>query len=124
MPYQLIKRTNPGQRFHFSLIVVVVMLSQITAISAQTTDVPWLEEVQKLPPNPPRERLGKMTPILIDDSGKAITTRLASTSTRICAPDLSLTRADVAPASTTSASMKFIFGLPMKPATNLLTGIS
>ncbi|MCX7419608.1 MAG: dienelactone hydrolase family protein [Planctomycetia bacterium] len=75
MPYQLIKRTNPGQRFHFSLIVVVVMLSQITAISAQTTDVPWLEEVQKLPPNPPRERLGKMTPILIDDSGKAITTR-------------------------------------------------
>ncbi|MBC7818290.1 MAG: dienelactone hydrolase family protein [Planctomycetaceae bacterium] len=38
-------------------------------------DVSWLAEVQKVPANPPRDRLGKMLPLLVDDSGQAIATR-------------------------------------------------
>lgn len=59
--------------FFVKLLVVLWMLS-VGAIG-RADDVSWLAEVQKAPANPPRERLGKMLPLLVDDSGRAITTR-------------------------------------------------
>lgn len=42
---------------------------------ANAADVAWLPDVAKAPANPPRERIGKMVPLLVDDGGKAIATR-------------------------------------------------
>ena len=38
-------------------------------------DVSWLDDVRKAPANPPRERIGKLTPLLINAAGQTITTR-------------------------------------------------
>ncbi len=38
-------------------------------------DVSWLTEVTKAPGNPPREGIGRFTPLLVDGGGQAITTR-------------------------------------------------
>ncbi|HLQ44769.1 MAG TPA: dienelactone hydrolase family protein [Planctomycetaceae bacterium] len=56
----------------FSLLTLLLFLVSSIGLA---DDVSWLAEVQKAPANPPRERLGKVTPVLIDDSGNAITTR-------------------------------------------------
>lgn len=57
--------------------LLVAGLLQDTELLAQTKDVPWLAEVTKVPANPPREKLGKLAPLLVDASGQAITTREA-----------------------------------------------
>ena len=54
----------------FSLLVML-LLSSI----GRADDVTWLADVQKAPANPPRDRLGKVMPLLVDDRGSAITTR-------------------------------------------------
>ena len=41
----------------------------------QAADVSWLDDVRKGPTNPPRERIGKLAPPLVDAAGEAITTR-------------------------------------------------
>lgn len=38
-------------------------------------DVLWLNDVRKAPANPPRDRIGKLAPLLVDESGQAIATR-------------------------------------------------
>lgn len=56
-------------------IVVAAIFGCVWISSACGADVPWLSEVTQAPANPPRERLGKLTPLLVDDSGNAIATR-------------------------------------------------
>ena len=55
-----------------NILVVAVLLS---CSLGRAGDVAWLAEVQTGPPNPPRERLGKLMPLLVDERGGAITTR-------------------------------------------------
>ena len=55
-----------------NILVVAVLLS---CSLGRAGDVAWLAEVQKGPPNPPRERLGKLLLLLVDERGGAITTR-------------------------------------------------
>jgi len=40
-------------------------------------DVTWLADVTTAPANPPRERLGVIAPLLVDETGQAVTTREA-----------------------------------------------
>lgn len=54
------------------LAVIVMPLSDLTVRAA---DVNWLVEIQKAPANPPREGLGKVMPLLVDDGGHTINTR-------------------------------------------------
>ena len=58
-----------------SFFVIVVAAVCFTEFVIAADDVPWLAEVQKAPANPSRERLGKVTPVLMDVNGNAITTR-------------------------------------------------
>jgi len=55
--------------------LLLVGLSSKGELFAQSSDVPWLVEVTKAPANPPREKLGRLDPLLVDASGQAITTR-------------------------------------------------
>ena len=59
-------------KFFFVIVLAAVCFTDF-AVAAD--DVPWLAEVQKAPANPSRERLGKVTPVLMDVNGNAITTR-------------------------------------------------
>lgn len=56
-------------------IVVAAIFGSVWIGSARGADVPWLSEVTKAPANPPRDKLGKLVPLLVDDSGQAIATR-------------------------------------------------
>ena len=56
-------------------VAALSLLSHANAVFAQTNNVPWLEDVRKAPANPSRESIGKLAPLLVDDSGRAITTR-------------------------------------------------
>lgn len=56
------------------LCVVIGMLTMINRPGV-TADVTWLADVQKAPRNPPRDGLGQLVPLLVDDAGKAIATR-------------------------------------------------
>ncbi len=58
-------------------IVVAAVFGSVWTGSACGADVPWLAEVTKVPANPPRERIGKLTPLLVDDNGQTLTTREA-----------------------------------------------
>ena len=71
------ERTYPQskRRNRFSCVVTVILfLCPSPIVYAQTKNVPWLEEVQKAPTNPPREGIGKLAPLLVDENGQAITT--------------------------------------------------
>ncbi len=46
-----------------------------TACAVQVADVSWLADVTSAPTNPPREQLGHLAPLLVDEGGDAITTR-------------------------------------------------
>lgn len=52
-----------------------LQLGKASEAFAQANDVRWLDEVIKVPANPPRDKLGKMASLLVDESGRAITTR-------------------------------------------------
>lgn len=66
--------SEPRGRPAITLLLLCWLLPNAGAF-AQTKDVSWLAEVTKAPANPPRERLGKLAPLLVDDSGQAIATR-------------------------------------------------
>lgn len=55
-------------------IVVVAIFGSVWMGSARGADVPWLSEVTKAPANSPRERIGKLVPLLVEDSRQAIAT--------------------------------------------------
>lgn len=57
------------------LAFVAVIVNAGLMSLAFGADVTWLDEVRKAPANPPRERIGKLAPLLADESGHAITTR-------------------------------------------------
>jgi dienelactone hydrolase len=55
--------------------VVLLLIGTHSSNDANAADVAWLSEVTKSPADPPRERIGKVTPLLVDDNRQAITTR-------------------------------------------------
>ena len=75
MPSQPVRRFRHVQNSHRRAFIALLLLCQLEVASAQTKHVPWLEEVRKAPANPPREELGKVAPLLVDEAGQAITTR-------------------------------------------------
>lgn len=56
-------------------IVVVAVFASMWIGAVRGADVPWLSEVTKVPANPSREWIGRLTPLLVDEAGQAITTR-------------------------------------------------
>src|SRR5689334_20913649 len=66
-----------GHRRQFVLQAVLAAAFVGIAVTslAIAADVGWLREVQQVPANPPRERIGKLAPLLMDNKGQAITTR-------------------------------------------------
>ena len=53
----------------------LLLLATVGAVHG--ADVGWLADVTTPPANPPRERLGTIAPLLVDEQGQAITTREA-----------------------------------------------
>ena len=58
-----------------AVVLLLCCLLPSSGVFGQTKDVSWLAEVTRVPVKPPRDRLGKMLPLLVDDSGTAIATR-------------------------------------------------
>ncbi len=56
-------------------IAIAAVFGTMWIGSARGADVAWLAEVTKVPANPPRDRLDKLLPLLVDESGNAIATR-------------------------------------------------
>ena len=56
-------------------LLLLCWLPLNTDAFAQTKDVPWLAEGTNAPANPPREGIGKLRPLLVNESGQAIATR-------------------------------------------------
>jgi dienelactone hydrolase len=64
----------PQSRSAFVGLMLICMCPPESGF-AQTKDVPWLSDVAQAPANPPREGIGKLVPLLVDDNGQPITTR-------------------------------------------------
>lgn len=78
----MIARTSPQKLRRIvsrcrSVIALLCWLLPITGVFAQVNDVSWLSEVTKAPSDLPREKIGKLTPLLVDDNGQTLTTREA-----------------------------------------------
>ncbi len=57
--------------------VVGLVVHYGVASEASAQDVSWLQRVQQPVPDAPRDRIGTLAPLLVDDKGAAITTREA-----------------------------------------------
>ena len=55
--------------------VVAIVFGSVWIGSVRGADVSWLSEITNAPANPPREGIGKLTPLLLDANSQAITTR-------------------------------------------------
>ena len=60
---------------HFLTALSIGLASLGGVLPVRADDVSWLHEVQKIPPDLPREGIGKLAPLLVDESGQALTTR-------------------------------------------------
>lgn len=60
---------------HLWAVIVSVVFVLWSSSGVTANDVSWLAEVTKAPANPPRERIGKLVPLLVDGGGQVVTTR-------------------------------------------------
>jgi len=60
---------------HFLTAIGLSLFSLSGFLTARADDVNWLAEVQKIPPDAPSKGIGKLAPLLVEESGRAISTR-------------------------------------------------
>lgn len=58
-----------------AILLAAQFLLALPPAGVRAGDVTWLAKVQNIPANAPRERLGRIEPLLVDADGQSITTR-------------------------------------------------
>ncbi len=71
----LTARTVDARLSHVFVVASLWAVWSSTECSSLAGDVNWLADVTTAPTAPPAESIGQLAPLLIDDSGQAITTR-------------------------------------------------
>ena len=71
----LTARTVDARLSHVFVVASLWAVGSSTECSSLAGDVNWLADVTTAPTAPPAESIGQLAPLLIDDSGQAITTR-------------------------------------------------